>query len=261
MLELNLSDRMKRYELVNKRYLSIRTPVIARVNGRAFHSLTCGFDRPFDQNIIQAMKFAALKTAEQMQGFKACYIQSDKASFLLTDYDELHTQSWFGYELNKVVSISASAMTVYFNYWMDNFYWSRDDFTKDDFTKESLGHKRAMFDSRAFNLPREEVTNYFVSRAKDWSRNSIQMFARSIFSYSELRGKKIPDMHEMLHVKGKNWTTDLTDREKNGTFLVLLNGKIEEMCNILPNFDSINQILGTFVEEPRGDKEKANEEK
>ena len=36
----NLGDRMKMYEDVNRNYLTRRMPVIIRVDGKAFHSIT-----------------------------------------------------------------------------------------------------------------------------------------------------------------------------------------------------------------------------
>ena len=49
-------DRMKRYELVSKSYLPIRTPVVIRIDGRAFHTFTRGFKRPFDNVLNKAMQ-------------------------------------------------------------------------------------------------------------------------------------------------------------------------------------------------------------
>ena len=44
----------------------------------------------------------------------------------------------------------------------------------------------ALFDARSFVIPKEEVANYFVWRQRDWERNSIQMFGRSMFSAKQL---------------------------------------------------------------------------
>lgn len=40
---------------------------------------------------------------------------------------------------------------------------------------------KAMFDSRCFNIPKEEVTNYFYWRQLDATRNSIQMVGQANF--------------------------------------------------------------------------------
>ena len=56
-----------------------------------------------------------MHVSQEMQGFKGAYIQSDEVTFMLTDFDGHETQGWFGYELNKIVSISASLMTAHFH--------------------------------------------------------------------------------------------------------------------------------------------------
>ncbi|KKL56605.1 hypothetical protein LCGC14_2243770, partial [marine sediment metagenome] len=77
----------------------------------------------------------------------------------------------------------------------------------------------AIFDSRVFNIPKDEVCNYFIWRQQDWTRNSVHMVARSHFSHKELHGKSVQDMHEMLHgVGGASWN-EYEARWKNGTFM------------------------------------------
>ena len=194
-----LGDRIKRYEQVSAYRLLPRSPLFIRVDGKAFHTYTRTCEKPFDQRLIDAMVKAAQKTAKEMNGFVAAYIQSDECTFMLEDYHTFETQGWFNYELNKVVSISASAYTAYFN-------------------EAFNGSKPAMFDSRAFTVPTEEAPNVFIWRQRDWERNSLQMLARAHFSHKQLDHKKAADMHEMLHAKGVNWA-DLSDQLKNGTFL------------------------------------------
>jgi tRNA(His) 5'-end guanylyltransferase len=76
----------------------------------------------------------------------------------------------------------------------------------------------AIFDSRVFNIPMEEMCNYFIWRQMDWIRNSVQMLAQAHFSHKQLHGKNQPAMHDMLHEIGVNWA-DLQDRWKNGVFI------------------------------------------
>ena len=151
------------------------------------------------------MAMDAMETASEMQGFKLGYVQSDEASFLLTDFDDLKTEAWFDYNLQKLVSISASAFTAYFNKIMLSYNPDIE--------------KLAMFDARAFNIPLNEVTNYFLWRYRDWERNSLQMYTRANFSQKQMHGKKAQDMHDMLHSIGKTWATDLSSDERNGTLI------------------------------------------
>ncbi len=231
----SLGDRMKRYEKVSSPELYRRMPVIVRVDGRAFHTFTRRFRKPYDRRFIKSMLDAARKVAEEMQGFKLGYVQSDEASFLLTDYDNLETQPWFDNDLSKIVSLAASIMSVHFNAYI----------------KWEMGNNAhaytAVFDARAFNVPRDEAANYFLWRAKDWERNSLQMYARSVFSHKDLMGKKRDEIHEMLHEKGRNWTKDVPLQEKNGTFFHKGEIGLTNNIGVLPNYESVSGLIETLV--------------
>jgi len=226
----SLGDRMKRYEQVSRQYLVKKMPVIIRLDGKAFHTLTKRYaTKPFDCAIMDAMSESAMVTLNALQGAKVAYIQSDEVTFLLTDYENINTEAWFDYIVEKLVSISAATMSVEFN----GIY---------------LNDLGAVFDSRAFNVPKEDVINNFLWRAKDWKRNSLQMYCRSHFSHKQLRDKKTEDMHNMLFDIGLNWTTDLTDREKNGRFIIKgCDGAFHIHDNILPTYDSIKEAIVQFL--------------
>jgi len=221
-----LGDRIKsNYESRSRYELTRRTPVIIRVDGRAFHTFTKGMQRPFDQNLIDAMVHAASKVGLNMQGFKAAYIQSDEASFFMTDYDTLQTDAWFGYSKSKIETIAASIMTASFNRKLDHVI-------------------DAYFDARSFNIPREEVSNYFLWRSLDWERNSVSMYCSEYFSHKQMHKKNKSDQHEMLYSVDKNWATDLSEQIKNGTW-VMRDGQIR--TDILPNYESISELLHPLI--------------
>jgi tRNA(His) 5'-end guanylyltransferase len=221
----DIGDRFKQnYEAPARHLLTRRTPVIVRVDGRAFHTFTRRFRKPFDGKLIDSMILSASALASEMQGFKLGYVQSDEASFVLTDYDDLQTQPWFGYVKSKVESISAAKMTFTFARCM-RLIGENDE---------------ALFDARAFNVPEAEVVNYFVWRARDWQRNSVAMYAGAYFSHNELHRKSVRDMHEMLYGIGRNWAADLMPEERNGTFIV--GPDLIARLDILPTYDSINAL-------------------
>ena len=220
-----LGDRMKRYETVTQNHLMRRTPAIVRVDGRAFHTLLSRCEKPFDRRVGSAMTDAARGLVSEMQGAKAAYVQSDEASFLLTDYDQLMTEPWFDYNVQKVVSIAASTMSACFAQFFPG----------------------ASFDARVFSLPEAEVSNYFLWRMKDWERNSVWMYTRSFFSHREMQGKKQADMHEMLHSIGKNWATDLADCWKNGVWLVRQEGGFFWRSDVLPHFANVDAVIQSVL--------------
>jgi tRNA(His) 5'-end guanylyltransferase len=154
--------------------------------------------------MIGAMTCAAKAVAREMQGFKLGYVQSDEASFVLTDYDSVGTQPWLGYVQNKIESLTASLMSVYFNRYL-NAHFGEEYY--------------AVFDARAFNIPESEVANYLLWRAKDWERNSIQMLAQSVLPHRDLQGLNRRCQLDALVKTGNTWDYQLPV-EKYGTFLV-----------------------------------------
>jgi tRNA(His) guanylyltransferase len=197
--------RMKEnYEDRYRFSLTRRTPVIMRLDGRAFHTFTRGCVRPFDLRLSHAMCDTACHLLSEIQGAKCAYVQSDEISILITDFDKLTTDAWFDYNIQKMVSISAGMASAFFGRVIA--------------TKLSVNSFSAVFDSRVFNIPTEEVCNYFIWRQLDWMRNSLQMLSQSHFSAKMLHGKNQANMHEMLHSEGVNWA-DLEPRWKNGVFI------------------------------------------
>jgi len=197
----SIGNRMKsNYENRYRLFLTRRTPVIMRLDGKAFHTLTRGLDKPFDQQFSDTMNSTSQFLCSEIQGAKCAYVQSDEISILITDYDKLTTDAWFDYNIQKMTSVSAGLASAYFT-----AHWFNDG-------------QIATFDSRVFNIPIEEVCNYFIWRQLDWIRNSVQMLAQSHFPHKQLHKKNQPAMHDMLHDIGVNWA-DLDTHWKNGSFV------------------------------------------
>jgi tRNA(His) 5'-end guanylyltransferase len=197
---------MKRnYEGVFRLQLPARMPIILRVDGRAFHTLTRHCHRPFDAGLMAAMDGVAVALCEEISGAQVAYVQSDEVSVLIHPYKRLQSQCWFAGDVQKIVSISASIATAAFNQLHPTAF------------TQSLAV--ANFDSRVFVLPEAEVCNYFVWRQKDAERNSLQMLARSLYSHAALDEKNGSDLQEMCFQKGKNWN-DLPAAQKRGRCIV-----------------------------------------
>lgn len=225
--------RMKdNYETRARSYLSRRTPVIMRLDGKAFHTYTKGLNKPFDEGLIEDMAETTKYLCKNIQGAKCAYVQSDEISILITDFDTLDTQAWFDYEVQKMCSISASLASVHFT-WLRLNRWLKTAPGKDSVALNLItATQNAAFDSRVFNIPKEEVANYFLARQKDAVKNSISMLAQSLYSHgkpnSELDKKNQSEMQEMCWQKGHNWN-DLHWSKKRGSFVVkntYLNGEI-----------------------------------
>lgn len=108
-----LGKRMKEYyEQIPKSKLMRRCPVIVRIDGKAFHSFTRGFKKPFDEILIKSMQDTMKYLCENAQGCVLGYHQSDEISLLLVDYKTLDSQAFFDYEVQKICSITASMATM-----------------------------------------------------------------------------------------------------------------------------------------------------
>ena len=236
----DLGKRMKEYyEHVYRFGLTRRMPVVIRIDGKAFHTFTRGFQKPFDEVLVTTMQRTMKYLCENIQGCKLGYTQSDEITLILTDYDTLTTEAWFGYELQKMCSIAASMATMAFNKYfeeeVDNWgnrtfglWWYEGGYDPEvtPIPQEELDlaeiyqkaiEKGAMFDARVFNIPKEEVANLVYWRQLDAARNSIQMVGQANFSHSELQYKSCNMIQEMLMTEREiNWN-DFPTHLKRGS--------------------------------------------
>ena len=214
----DLGVRMKTYyEQIPKTRLVRRMPVACRIDGKAFHTFTRGFKKPFDKILMASMQDTMKYLCQNIQGCVLGYTQSDEITLILVDYQTLTSGAWFDYEVQKMCSISASMATMAFNRaFADNASKAKLDGVFDG-NPDSEGFKYwetimkamvkgAMFDSRCFNIPKEEVTNLIYWRQLDATRNSIQMVGQANFSHAQLQNKTCNDIQDMLMLqKGINW--------------------------------------------------------
>lgn len=233
----DLGTRMKDfYEHIPQTKLMRRTPVMIRIDGKAFHTFTRGFAKPFDDVLIESMQRTMKYLCENIQGCVLGYTQSDEITLVLVDYKRFESSAWFDYEIMKMCSIAASMATMAFN----NFFREEVDklifeynhslvpqcvelqkkATEYHSTLLNAVHKGAMFDARVFNIPKEEVTNCVYWRQLDAARNSIQMMGQAYFSHNELQYKTCSNIQDMLMEHHSiNWN-DLPAYKKRGSCAV-----------------------------------------
>ena len=266
MVRDSLGDRMKAYyEEIPKIKLMRRTPVIIRIDGKAFHTFTRGMQKPFDEVLTKAMQETTKYLCENIQGCVLGYTQSDEISLVLIDYQKLETSAWYDNEVQKICSISASMATMAFNryfkknvdeYILSGKYMQNPKIME---TYHKAIEKSALFDSRCFNIPREEVTNYIYWRQLDATRNSIQSVGQANFSHKELHCKTCNDIQDMLMTqKGINWN-DFPAYLKRGTAVfkngitVNRNNKMEEIALHNPEFCSRDWIIDLNMPQLKGE--------
>lgn len=194
----NLGARMKGYEEAARMVLPGRMPMIVRIDGRAFHTFTKSFTKPWDTQIRDGLTAVASALIREVPGAKIAYCQSDEVTVLVTDYDRLGFEPWFGKAVVKICSVAASIATAAFN--------------------KAVTHpigSLATFDARAFVLPKEEVANAFVWRQIDAERNSVLGYAQSWLSHKQMQGKDCKTLRAMMEASGVPWEARAT-WEKRG---------------------------------------------
>ena len=207
----DIGTRMKNfYEQIPKTKLMRRCPVAIRIDGKAFHTYTRNFKRPFDSVFVRAMQETMKYLCENIQGCVLGYTQSDEITLILVDYEKINSSAWFDYEVQKLCSVSASMATMRFNQVFARLVQEvKEEGTEDPKYIKVLDkacETGAMFDSRCFNIPKEEVTNLIYWRQLDASRNSIQMVGHANFSQKQMHGKSTSDIQDMLMLeKNINW--------------------------------------------------------
>lgn len=206
MQTATLADRMKEYEAVFSYKLPRRSYAIIRIDGRAFHTWTKHFQKPYSLSIHQCFLETVARLFKEVGNLKIAYQQSDEISLLLTDFYSINTQAWFDNKLSKLVSVSASLTTAYFNEAVQTNLLTKDI-------------PSATFDARAFIVPdSSEVFNYFLWRFRDTVKNSISSLGQAHFSQKQLHGLKSAEIQEKLfQEKGINWA-DQPESFKNGVF-------------------------------------------
>lgn len=183
----SLGDRMKSYEkqpLVQR--FDGTTPIIARVDGRAFHTFTKDLNRPYDIGFLGLMTRVTKELLRETQA-KLAYTQSDEITLVFEDRD-----LFMAGRAVKMISLIASLATAHFNRYLPQFLPAKDT--------QSLGPKLVpVFDCRVFTVPnRVEAANCLVWRVHDAKRNAIQAVARCVFSTKEIHGKSSKELLDML---------------------------------------------------------------
>lgn len=199
----DFGDRMKEFEQMEAGRKALPLlPIIIRLDGKGFSRWTKGLERPFDEKLSRLM----IEVTEQLvDHFNACvgYTQSDEISLVLYS-DDYKKENYFNGKIQKLVSVSASVATAYFNTYASRIF---------------AGKPLAFFDSRVWTVPNKmEAANAILWREQDATKNSVSMAAREYYSHKELHKQGRADMMDMLMEKGVNWN-NYPAFFKRGTFV------------------------------------------
>ncbi len=201
----DLGDRMKVYESAEAgRRLLPLVPVLARIDGRAFHSFTRGMARPFDTIFSGCM----VKTTQDLvKETGACmgYTQSDEIT-LAWYSGSSKSQIWFDGRVAKMTSQLAAQATL-------SFYRSILA------TMPEYAERLPTFDARVWAVPTlAEGVNAFIWRENDAVKNSVSMAASAYYSHKQLLGKSTNQKQDLLFEVGVNWN-EYPPAFKRGTYV------------------------------------------
>jgi tRNA(His) 5'-end guanylyltransferase len=218
----SLEERMKGYESCYGFKIPERTYTIIRLDGKNFSKYTQMFDKPFDDKLSNVMDVATIELCKLLHP-KFAYTQSDEISLFFTDIENIESEMIFDGKVQKLCSISASKVTAAFNKTMlkilATFKYTPEELYQKIVT-DSLPEIDAVFDSRVFIIPDfREVSNYFIWRQQDCTRNSVSMAASANFPHKRLESKSSDEKQEMLfQEKGINWN-DYKVKYKRGVVI------------------------------------------
>ena len=188
----DLGDRMKAMEMAEAgRAMMVGLPVIARLDGRAFHTFTRKFKRPFDPQMGNAMQDVTQELVEEFHPAVG-YTQSDeitliwKAPTLFSGRFQKLTSVLAGYASSRFGQIAATMANLVDSRWPK--------------------HIVPCFDCRVFQVPSLDIAiDVLAWREYDAVKNSVSMAAQAVYSHKELHKKGRADQMDMLHAKGINW--------------------------------------------------------
>jgi len=202
----DLGDRMKSYEqMADRRLMTPRIPVMARLDGWGFSKFTAGLEKPYDERLHDLM-VCCTKLLVKTFNANVGYTQSDEISLCWYTLDNRTNVPQFAGRVQKTTSLLSSFLTGEFNRRLAEFVPEKAD-------------KTAFFDCRVWNVPNvDEAANTFLWREQDATKNSISSATRVYYRPSEMLGKNGAQMQEMLHQMGVNWN-DYPAFFKRGTYV------------------------------------------
>ncbi|KAF3040530.1 hypothetical protein E8E12_008353 [Didymella heteroderae] len=192
----SLAIRMKQYEASFDFSLPSNLPIVLRLDGHAFSRFTGHFCRPFDQRIHDAMIATSTDLLKYFPAATIAYTQSDEITLIFPT----GVQGFNG-RVQKLSSLAASYCSVRFNAHLAAFLAANTEPKVKESAFDKLG--TAHFDARFFAVPTvQEAFNCILWRCRnDAVRNSVNAFARTLYSSNQMHGKTANELKEMMRTE------------------------------------------------------------
>ena len=206
MAKDGLGDRCKSFELAEAGRRAMRgLPLLARLDGRAFHTFTRGLRRPYEQGMSVSMIETTRYLVQEMNALVG-YTQSDEITLAWYEPSQSASDYAFDGRFQKLASVLAGMASARFVKLIGEHLPSKANDTPH-------------FDCRVWQVPTlEDAAEVFIWREDDATKNSITMAAGAHYADHELEGKSSSVKQEMLWQKGVDWN-DYPTFFKRGTYL------------------------------------------
>jgi tRNA(His) 5'-end guanylyltransferase len=231
-----LGDRLKQVEQVEAgRKGSNQLPLLARLDGKAFHTFTRGLKRPYDERLTKLMIDTTKYLVEKFNA-RLGYTQSDEISLYWYNLPDSEAEYIFNCKYQKITSVLAGTASAFFTKNLSSYIPEKAD-------------NIAIFDCRAWNVDCVEDVYYnFLWRQDDAIKNSISMAAQAVFSHKQLDGIGSEEKKSWLRAQGKPWE-DMPEFFKMGSWVKRVAEKrlltLEELEKIPEKYRPTEPVIRT----------------
>lgn len=235
----SLGDRLKAVEQIEAgRKIVPGFPIMARLDGRAFHTFTRGLARPFDDRLVQLMIDTTAHLVDLTKPLVG-YTQSDEISLCWYLPAGSTSEYLFDGKIQKLTSVLASTATSYFVKNLGSRIPEKAD-------------QMPTFDCRVWQVAdMHEVYLNFLWRQEDAVKNSISMAAQAYYSPKQLHKVSSAGKLEMLAAIGKPWS-ELPEKYQSGTFVRRVSRSVnmssEQLANIPEKYRPTGPVIRSFIE-------------
>lgn len=201
-----IGDRMKAYEEPSTSRRAFKgQPLVARLDGKSFHTFTKGLKRPYDQRLSDLMIETMRELVDRFNATVG-YVQSDEITLVWLTATDSTVELPFSGRFQKLESLLAGFCSAFFTKRLTEYLPEK-------------AHAIPYFDCRAFVVPSiQEAYHAVLWRQQDCTKNAISMAAQSMFSHKYLQCRNGPEMQELMwKEKGVNFN-DYPAFFKRGTF-------------------------------------------
>lgn len=181
MGNLKLKDRISGYEEAAQFKLLNRVPLIITINGRSFSKVTSLLEKPFSKEFAQCMYSCLIRLIQEIDGAVFGYSFNDEIVIVVRNDQNLETAAWYDNQIQKIVSITSSLVTLYFNNYANSI--------------DMNVHGEAAFTAQVFAVPNEtEAINVMISKQQQAFQTAVQ----SACLYELIKKFNKNDIKEML---------------------------------------------------------------